>query len=104
MTYVFTGLGVVMGVSLVFSMFYEGFTTINIHLTAYGFILAGLGYLIELIKKRESNLDTNIEYIIDKKMKSISEETRQIRLMMLKLEDRRIQKEIEASVGTVPKK
>ncbi len=95
MTYVFTGLGVIMGLSLAVSIFLDGFTTTNIHLTAYGFILAGLGYLIELIKKRETHMDTNIEYIIDKKMKSITEETKSIRLMMLKLEDRRIQKDIE---------
>ena len=99
MTYVFTGLGIIMGISLAFSLFYDGFSTTNIHLTAYGFILAGLGYLIELIKKREKQIDMNLEYVIEKKMKTITEEVKTIRLMMLKLEDRRIQKDIESTQG-----
>ena len=102
MTYIFTGLGIVMGLSLAISLFFNGFSTTNIHLTAYGFILAGLGYLIELIKKREKEIDMNLEYVIEKKMKTITEEVKSVRLMMLKLEDRRIQKDIEASQGPAP--
>lgn len=102
MTYIFTGLGIVMGLSLAISLFCDGFSTINIHLTAYGFILTGLGYLIELIKKREKQIDMNLEYVIEKKMKAIMEEVKSVRLMMLKLEDRRIQKDIEITQGPSP--
>ena len=73
MTYIFTGLGIIMGLSLAFSLFYNGLSTTNIHLTAYGFILAGLGYLIELIKKREKQIDMNLEYIIEKLWKFLND-------------------------------
>ena len=89
MTYVFSGLGIVMGISLFVSLILGGLTELNIHLAAYGFILAGLGYLIELIKKREQNIDSTLDYIIDKKMKAVTDEVKTIRLMMLKLEERR---------------
>ena len=102
MTYIFTGLGIIMGLSLAVAIFYDGFSTTNIHLTAYGFILAGLGYLIELIKRREKQIDMNLEYVIEKKMKTITEEVKSVRLMMLKLEDRRIQKDIETTQGPAP--
>ncbi len=95
MKIVFSGLGIIMGVALGISLFYGGDLILNVQFCAYGFILAGLGYLIDLIKKREQTIDSTIEYIIEKKMKSISDEVKTIRLMMLKLEDRRIQKEME---------
>ncbi|MEI6425689.1 MAG: hypothetical protein WCP55_25975 [Lentisphaerota bacterium] len=60
-----------------------------IHVSAYGFILAGLGYIIELMKKREKNVEEHIEWIFEKKFKAFFEELKTIRTMILKLEERR---------------
>jgi hypothetical protein len=62
-----------------------------IHVSAYGFILAGLGYMIELMKKREKNIEEHVEWIFEKKFKVFFEETKTIRTMILKLEERRDQ-------------
>ncbi len=62
-----------------------------IHVSAYGFILAGLGYIIELMKNREKNVEKHIEWIFEKKFKLFFEELRTIRMMILKLEERREQ-------------
>ncbi|MFA6568055.1 MAG: hypothetical protein WCS96_07575 [Victivallales bacterium] len=60
-----------------------------IHVSAYGFILAGLGYIIELMKKREKNVEEHVEWIFEKKFKSFFEELKTIRTMILKLDERR---------------
>ncbi|HBC87555.1 MAG TPA: hypothetical protein DCZ94_11415 [Lentisphaeria bacterium] len=60
-----------------------------IHMFAYGFLLAGIGYLIELMKKREKNMEAHMEWILDKKFKIFAEELKTIRTLILKLEDRR---------------
>ena len=70
-----------------------------IHVSAYGFILAGLGYIIELMKNREKNVEKHIEWISEKKFKLFFEELRTIRMMILKLEERREQSE---STSTPP--
>jgi hypothetical protein len=57
--------------------------------SAYGFILAGIGYIIELMKKREKNVEEHVEWIFDKKFKSFFEELKTIRIMILKLDERR---------------
>ncbi|GEM_PF-2756285 len=62
---------------------------IYIHLAAYAFLLAGVGYLIKLMEKREKNMEAHMEWILDKKFKVFSEELKTIRTMILKLEDRR---------------
>ena len=62
-----------------------------IHVSAYGFILAGMGYMIELMKKREKNIEEHVEWILEKKFKAFSEETKATRTMILKLEERREQ-------------
>jgi hypothetical protein len=64
-----------------------------IHVSAYGFILAGMGYIIELLKKREKNVEEHIEWIFEKKFKLFFEELRTVRTMILKLEDRREQQD-----------
>lgn len=102
MIYFYIGLGIVMGISLVFSLVYEGFTPVIIHLTAYAFILAGIGYIINLIKARENDTASNVGYLLDKKLKEMTDETRSIRLMMLKLEDRRAHKENEQGLVQPP--
>lgn len=60
-----------------------------IHVSAYGFILAGIGYIIELMKKREKNVEEHIEWIFEKKFKLFFEELRTVRMMILKLDERR---------------
>ena len=60
-----------------------------IHVSVYGFILAGIGYIIELLKKKEKNAADHIEWILEKKFKVFFEELKTIRTMILKLEDRR---------------
>jgi hypothetical protein len=65
-----------------------------IHVSAYGFILAGLGYIIELMKKREKNVEEHIEWIFEKKFKAFFEELKTIRTMILKLEERRERSDI----------
>ena len=60
-----------------------------IHVSAYGFILAGMGHIIELVKKREKNVEEHIEWIFEKKFKAFFEELKTIRTMILKLEERR---------------
>ncbi|MEM4247932.1 MAG: hypothetical protein QXH80_01580 [Candidatus Nanoarchaeia archaeon] len=102
MIYFYIGLGIVMGISLIFSLIYEGFTPIVIHLTGYAFILAGIGYIIKLVKTRENDTASNVGYLLDKKLKEMTDETRSIRLMMLKLEDRRAQKENEQGLFQSP--
>lgn len=67
-----------------------------IHVSAYGFILAGIGYIIELMKKREKNVEEHIEWIFEKKFKLFFEELRTVRMMILKLEERREQPDFTA--------
>ena len=73
-----------------------------IHMFAYGFLLAGIGYLIELMKKREKNMEAHMEWILDKKFKIFAEELKTIRTMILKLEDRR--ENIEPLAPFIPPK
>ena len=75
---------------------------VYINLAAYAFILAGIGYIIELMKKREQNMEAHMEWIMEKKFKVFSEELKTIRTMILKLEDRRDYPEL-STPPTLPK-
>jgi hypothetical protein len=93
--WVFSSLAIVMIVGTAVCYFAMGYLPqMYIHLFAYGFMLAGIGYLIELMKKREQNMEAHIEWIMDKKFKSFAEELKTIRMMILKLEERRDYPEI----------
>ncbi len=55
--YVFSGLGIVMMLVMIITSLMKGeLDNRTMHLTAYGFILAGIGYIIEGMKKKERRL------------------------------------------------
>jgi hypothetical protein len=85
----FSILAIIMVLSIAASYLIQGeFGEINIHLAAYGFILAGIGYLIEILTKRERDLDMKIGYMLNKKFIAFSEEIKTLRTMLLKMEKR----------------
>lgn len=87
--YLFSGLGVIMFIVLFISYLITGkLSELNIHLTAYGFILAGLGYIIETLKKREKDSAEHLKYILNKNQKELVEEIRTIRTMVFKMQSR----------------
>jgi hypothetical protein len=86
----FSVLAVVMVISMASAYLVQGeLGEINVHLAAYGFILAGIGYVIELLTKREKDLDLKISYMLNKKFVAFNEELKTIRGMLLKLDERR---------------
>jgi hypothetical protein len=101
---VFSILAIVMVLSIGISYLIQGeFGEINIHLAAYGFILAGIGYVIELLNKREKDLDMKIAYMLNKKFIPFSEELKSIRIMLLQLDERRVKLEgklVDSEVAT----
>jgi uncharacterized membrane protein len=96
--WIFSAMAVLMGVITAICYFVMGnLPDMYIHVSAYGFILAGLGYMIELMKKREKNIEEHVEWIFEKKFKVFFEETKTIRTMILKLEERRDQPDFTSS-------
>ena len=90
LTYLFSGLGVVMLLVLLVSYILTGqISQINMHLTAYGFILAGIGYIIELMKKKEETSADHLKYVLAKHNKELQEDIRSVRTMILKQEERK---------------
>ncbi len=88
--YIFSGLGFVMFLVLIISYLIEGhLNDRNLHLTAYGFILAGLGYVMEEMKKKERTSADHLKYILDRNQKEVVEEIKSIRTMVLKMEERK---------------
>ena len=88
--WIFSAMAVLMVIGTAVCYFAMGYLPdMYIHVSAYGFILAGMGYIIELMKKREKNVEEHIEWIFEKKFKLFFEELRTIRMMILKLEERR---------------
>ena len=88
--WIFSVMAVLMLIGTVVCYFAIGYLPdMYIHVSAYGFILAGIGYIIELLKKREKNAEEHIEWVFEKKFKMFFEELKTIRTMILKLEDRR---------------
>ncbi|MFZ2654363.1 MAG: hypothetical protein WAX69_05565 [Victivallales bacterium] len=105
--WVFSILAAVMIIGTVVCYFVMGYLPqMYIHLFAYGFLLAGIGYLIELMKKREQNMESHIEWIMDKKFKAFAEELKTIRMMILKLEERRDYPDLTAppAIPGIPRK
>ena len=87
--YLFSGLGLVMFLVLIISYLITGkFSELNIHLSAYGFILAGLGYIIETLKRREQDAADHLKYILNKNQKELVEEIKSIRTMVFKMQSR----------------
>lgn len=88
--YIFSALGVVMFLVLFISYLITGkLSELNIHLTAYGFILAGLGYIIETLKKREKDSADHLKYILNKNQNELVDEIRTIRTMVFKMQTRK---------------
>ena len=91
--YVFSGLGIAMIVFLGLTYMLTGkFDPINLHLAAYGFILAGMGYIIEMLKKQNQTSADHLKYILAKNQKEIQEELKNVRMMVLGLENRKKEK------------
>ena len=87
--YLFSGLGVVMFLVLIISYLITGkLSDLNLNLTAYGFILAGLGYIIEELKKKDKDSADHLKYILDKQQKELVEEVKSIRTMVFKMQSR----------------
>ncbi len=92
--YLFSGLGIVMFLVLVISYFITGnVSTVNMHLTAYGFILAGIGYIIEELKKQDKTSADHLKYVLDRYHKESVEEIRSIRTMVFKMQQKKKQVE-----------
>ena len=88
--WIFSVMAILMLIGTAICYFVMGYLPdLYIQVSAYGFILAGIGYIIELLKKREKNVDEHIEWIFEKKFKLFFEEQKTIRTMILKLEERR---------------
>jgi hypothetical protein len=87
--YLFSGLGVVMFLVLIISYLISGqLSNLNLHLTAYGFILAGIGYIIEELKKKDKTSADHLKYVLIKHHKDLFEEIKSIRTMVLTMESR----------------
>jgi hypothetical protein len=87
--YVFSGLGVVMMVVMIITSLMMGkLDERTMHLTAYGFILAGLGYIIEQMKKKDKSSADHLKYILDKNQKNTVEEIKSVRTMVFKMQER----------------
>jgi hypothetical protein len=105
--WIFSILAIIMIIATAICYFVMGYLPqLYIHLFAYGFLLAGIGYLIELMKKREQNMESHMEWILDKKFKAFAEELKTIRMMILKLEERREYPDLTAtpSIPAIPRK
>jgi uncharacterized protein YlxW (UPF0749 family) len=87
--YVFSGLGIIMIVVMLITWLIVGeLPDKTMHLAAYGFILAGLGYIIEALKKKEQTSADHLKYVLDKNQKETVEEIRTIRTMVFKMQER----------------
>jgi Ca2+/Na+ antiporter len=90
LTFLFSGLGVIMLLVLLISFLLTGeVSPTNMHLTAYGFILAGIGYIIESLKKKDETSADHLKYVLAKHNKELQEEIRSVRMMILKQEERK---------------
>ena len=87
--YLFSGLGIVMFLVLIISYLITGtLSDLNLNLTAYGFILAGIGYIIEELKKKDKDSADHLKYILMKNQKELVEEIKSIRTMVFKMQNR----------------
>ncbi len=91
--YIFSGLGIAMIVFLGLTYLITGrFDTMNLHLAAYGFILAGMGYIIEMLKKQNQTSADHLKYVLAKNQKEMQDELKGIRVMILNMEARKREK------------
>lgn len=99
LTILFSTLGIIMLLVLIISSLLTGeISQTNMHLTAYGFILAGIGYIIESLKKKDETSADHLKYVLAKHNKELQEDIRNIRMVILKQEERKnrsLEKEAE---------
>ncbi len=87
---VFGLLGMVMVIVFVLTWAIAGeFNPVNMHLAAYGFILSGIGYIIELQNRKNKDSADYLRYVMVKNNRELYDEIRSIRSMILKLDERR---------------
>ena len=87
---IFAALGIVMLlVFLITSLIARELNHLNLHLTAYGFILAGIGYIIELLKSKDDAAADHLKYVLMKHNKELQDDIRSVRMMILKQEERK---------------
>ena len=87
--YLFSGLGVIMILVMGITWLLMGeLPEKTMHLAAYGFILAGLGYIIEQLKKKDQTSADHLRYVLDKNQKDTVEEIRTIRTMVFKMQEK----------------
>jgi len=87
--YIFSALGILMILVMGITWLLAGkLDEKTMHLAAYGFILAGIGYIIEELKKRNKTSADHLKYILDKNQKETVEEIRTIRTMVFKMQER----------------
>ena len=90
LTFLFSGLGIIMLLVLLISFLLTGeISPTNMHLAAYGFILAGIGYIIELLKKSNETSADQLKYVLEKHNKELQENIRSVRTTILKQEERK---------------
>lgn len=90
LTILFSILAIIMLLVLIISSAITGeISQTNLHLTAYGFILAGLGYIIEMLKKKDETSADHLKYILAKHNKELQEDIKNVRMMILKQEERK---------------
>ena len=96
LTYLFSALGIIMLVVLLVSFLMTGkLSEFNMHLAAYGFILAGIGYIIEALKKKDQTSADHLKYVLQKHNKELHEEIKTIRTLIFRAEERKPQQRSE---------
>ncbi|MBN1865313.1 MAG: hypothetical protein JW808_10465 [Victivallales bacterium] len=90
LTILFSILGIVMLIVLLVSSLLTGeISQTNMHLSAYGFILAGIGYIIELLKKKDETSADQLKYVLMKHNKELQDDIRSVRMTILKQDERK---------------
>lgn len=88
---IFSTLFVLVAITLAVTTIVNGFDVLNLHLTCYGLILLCVGYLIDLNRRQKvEDIRSQIEWILDKKYGSLSEEIKGLRTLFLNLEERKL--------------
>jgi len=88
--YIFVAFGAIIGLTLLLSVVIGGsFNVLNLHLAAYGYILAMQGFIIALLKQREKNIDKivdQVDYAIEKRHKELRDDILKIKGLLLTME------------------
>ena len=89
LTILFSILAIIMLlVFVIVSLMTGEISVINLHLTAYGFILTGIGYIIELLKNKNDTSADHLKYVLAKHHKDLQADIKSVRMTILKQEER----------------